>query len=189
MKKIFLFCLLISLTVNAQDKSLLTDKKNEIRIDLLSIITTGKFGISYERFLKNDFSVGINANFLNSSNTQSRFDAGFRNNLPAYEINPYVRYALSKSKKSYYFAEIFTSVNGGDFKEIIRTENSDNTGSYQVLKSTYSDFGIGGSLGYKMYVKEKIAIEFLVGYGYNLFNTEKSPDRIARVGINLGYRF
>lgn len=189
MKKIILFFLLFTIAINAQEKKVLSDKKNEFRVDLLSIITTGKFGISYERFLPKDFSVGVNANFLNSSNTETKFDAGFRNNLPIYEINPYVRYALSKSKKSYYFAEVFASANGGDFKEIIRYVDADNVGSYQVQKSKYSDFGLGGSLGYKMYFKEKISLEFLIGYGFNLFNTYKSPDRISRVGINLGYRF
>ena len=189
MKKIIVFFLLFSIVINAQDKLTLSDKKNEFRVDLLSIVTTGKFGISYERFLKNDFSVGVNAIFLNSKNTQSKFDAGFRNNLPTYEINPYFRYALSKSKKSYYFAEVFASANGGDFKEVIRLVDANNIGFYEVKKSKYSDFGLGGSLGYKMYFKEKISLEFIVGYGFNLFNTDKSPDRISRVGINLGYRF
>ena len=188
MKKLLLLLLLISFFSNAQE-SPISLKKNEVRVDVLSIITSGKFGVSYERFLKKDISVGINANFFNSSNTEEDFDAGFRNNLPSYEVNPYVRYALSKSKTRYYFAEIFASANGGDFKEVVRLIDENNNGYYTTQKSKYNDVALGGSLGYKMYFKEKIALEFLVGFGRNLFNTDKSPDVVSRVGLNLGYRF
>lgn len=192
MKKLFLFFLFTTFIANSQEISKenpFASKKNELRLDLLSIITSGKFGLSYERFLKNDFSVGINVNFSNSKNTQDDFNAGFRNNLPNHEINPYIRYALSKSKMRYYFAEIFASANGGDFKEVVRMVDSNNIGYYTTQKTKYSDFAIGGSLGYKMYFKQKIALEFIVGFGKNLFNTNKSPDLVTRVGINLGYRF
>jgi hypothetical protein len=174
--------------INAQ-KTNLESKKNEIRVDLLSAIAFGKISLNYERFLAKDFSVGLNVNFSNSSKIQDEFNDGFRNNLPKYEFNPYVRYALSKSKKSYYFAEIFASTNGGDYKEIIRLVDGSGTGYYTIQKSNYTDFGLGGSLGYKLYFKQSWALEFLVGYGKNLINTTKSPDVISRVGINLGYRF
>lgn len=58
-----------------------------------------------------------------------------------------------------------------------------------LTMSKYTDVALGGSVGYKMYFNESIAMEVLVGYGYNLTNTEKSPDKISRVGINIGYRF
>ena len=175
-------------TVNAQDDPEIP-QKNEIRINVLSIITSGKFGISYERFLKNDFSLGINCNFSNSQNTKDDYEAGFRNNLPSYEVNPFIRYALSKSKTRFYFAEIFTSLNGGDFKEIVQATDENGNGFYTIQNSTYTDIALGGSLGYKMYFKEKIALELIVGFGKNLFNTDKSPDVVSRVGLNLGYRF
>jgi hypothetical protein len=192
MKKIIMLFLLASFAINAQETKLTDkpiDKKNEFRIDVLSAIAYGKIGLSYERFLAHDFSVGINANFSNSSKIEDEFNDGFRNNLPKYEFNPYVRYALSKSKSRYYFAEIFASANGGDYKEIIRTTDSNGNGYYTIQQSKYSDVGLGGSLGYKMYIKEAWAIEFLVGFGSNLTNREKSPDVISRVGLNLGYRF
>jgi hypothetical protein len=188
MKKLLLLLFFTSFIANAQESGL-TSKKNEVRFDILSVITSGKFGISYERFLENDFSVGINANFSNSKNTEEDFDAGFRNNLPNYEINPYVRYSLSKSKTRYYFAEVFASANGGEFKEVVRLLDENGNGYYTTEKSKYSDLALGGSLGYKMYFNNKIALEVLVGIGRNLFNTDKSPDYVSRVGINLGYRF
>ena len=99
-----------------------------------------------------------------------------------------MRYALSKSKSRYYFAEIFGSYNGGDFKEIVRLTDND-IDYYTIKKSKYTDIGLGGSLGYKMYFKDSIALEFIVGFGSNLTNRDKSPDVISRVGLNLGYRF
>ena len=188
MKKIILLFLLSCFSIKAQE-SKPVEKKNEFRVDVLSAITYGKLGLSYERFLAHDFSVGVNANFSNSSKIQDEFNDGFRNNLPKYEINPYLRYALSKSKSRYYFAEIFASANGGDFKEIIRTNDVNGNGYYTVEKSKYNDIGLGGSLGYKMYFKKSFALEFLVGFGSNLTNRTKSPDVITRVGVNLGYRF
>lgn len=190
MKKIILLFLFGTLFTNAQDKvSALEAKKNEFRVDVLSAIAYGKYSFSYERFLGKDFSVGLNANFSNSNKIQDKFNDGFRNNLPKYELNPYVRYALSKSKSRYYFAEIFASANGGDFKEIVRLNDQAGNGYYTTQKSKYTDVGLGGSLGYKMYFKDAWALEFLVGFGSNLTNRDKSPDVISRVGINLGYRF
>jgi len=189
MKKLFCLFLLISLASQAQENTILTNKKNEFRVDVLSAIVYTKASFSYERFLGKDFSTGINVNFSNSNKLNDDFDNGYRNNVPKYEFNPYLRYALSKSKSKYYFAEIFGSYNGGDYKEIIRIQDMALPDYYITRKSKYSDFGLGGSLGYKMYFKDSFALEFIVGFGSNLTNRDKSPDVISRVGLNLGYRF
>ena len=188
MKKILVALLLFSGIVNAQNESAISDKKNEFRVDVLSAILSSKISVSYERFFANDFSVGLNVNYSDSNKLTKDFEEGNTNNLGKYEINPYVRYALSKGKTSYYFAEVFASYNCGDYKEIAREENG-GTAIYTTKISTYSDIAAGGSLGYKMYFNESIAVELLVGFGYNFLNTDKSPDKISRVGINLGYRF
>lgn len=189
MKKIICLLLLLPLASFAQENSVLTNKKNEFRVDVLSAIVYAKASLSYERFLGKDFSTGINVNFSNSSKLNDDFDNGYRNNVPKYEFNPYVRYALSKSKARYYFAEIFGSYNGGDFKEIVRLTDENGIDYFSARKSKYTDVGLGGSLGYKMYFKDSIALEFIVGFGSNLTNRDKSPDVISRVGLNLGYRF
>lgn len=189
MKKLLYFLVLLPLASQAQENSVLTGKKNEFRLDVLSAIVYKKASLSYERFLGNDFSTGFNINYSNSNKLNDDFDNGYRNNLPKFEFNPYVRYALSKSKSRYYFAEIFGSYNGGDYKEIIRISGMAMPDYYTTKKSKYTDFGLGGSLGYKMYFKDSIALEFIVGFGSNLTNRKKSPDVISRVGLNLGYRF
>lgn len=189
MKKIFCLFLLFSLASQAQENAVLAGKKNEFRVDVLSALVYQKASFSYERFFGKDWSTGFNVNFSNSNKLNDDFDNGYRNNVPKYEFNPYLRYALSKSKSRYYFAEIFGSYNGGDYKEIIRIGDMALPDYYTTKKSTYTDFGLGGSLGYKMYFHDKIALEFIVGFGKNLTNIDKSPDVISRVGLNLGYRF
>eukprot|EP00388_Colpodella_angusta_P006483 GDKJ01019134.1.p1 GENE.GDKJ01019134.1~~GDKJ01019134.1.p1 ORF type:complete len:190 (-),score=2.68 GDKJ01019134.1:20-589(-) len=189
MKKLLCLLLLMPLLTVAQENSVLANKKNEFRVDVLSAIIYTKASLSYERFLGNDFSTGFNVNYSNSNKLNEDFDDGYRNNVPKFEINPYLRYALSKSKSRYYFAEVFASYNGGDYKEIVRVSGMAMPDYYTTRKSTYTDFGLGGSLGYKMYFKDSIALEFIVGFGSNLINTDKSPDVISRVGLNLGYRF
>lgn len=179
---------LSSSSAQSNSNSGIAFKKNEFRIDVLQAIAYGKIGLSYERFFERNFSVGVNANFSNSHKIEADFNNGFRNNIPRYEFNPYLRYALSKSKSRFYFAEVFGSVNGGDFKEIVR-ESTNGVGYYTIKQTQYTDFAMGGSLGYKMYFKEAFAVEFLVGFGSNLTNKAKSPDVISRVEFNFGYRF
>ena len=194
MKKTMLLLFFIPFGIIAQEtqetkETAFDKKKNEVRFDVLSVITSGKFGLSYERFLGKDFSVGLHVNFSSSTKTKNDFNESSRNNLPKYEVNPYIRYALSKSKKRYYFAEVFASANGGDFKEIMKLTDANGNDYYTTEISNYSDFGLGGGLGYKMYIKDAWAIEFLVGFGSNLSNRDKSPDVISIVGLNFGYRF
>jgi hypothetical protein len=189
MKKLLSLLLLVSLASNAQETSPLDNKKNEFRVDLLSALVWQKASLSYERFFTGNFSTGFNVNFSDSNQLNEDFDNGYRNNVPKFEFNPFVRYQLSKGKKSFYFAEVFGSYNSGDFKEIVRMTDGSGNGYYTTEKSKYSDFGLGGGLGYKMYIKDAFAIEFLAGFGSNLTNREKSPDVISRVGFNLGYRF
>lgn len=191
MKKLYCLLLLLPLVINAQEttNTALESKKNEFRVDVLSALIYTKASLSYERFFGKDFSTGFNVNFSNSNKLNEDFDNGYRNNVPKFEFNPYLRYALSKSKSRYYFAEIFGSYNGGDFKEIVRVSGMAQPDYFTTRKSKYTDFGLGGSLGYKMYLKDSFALEFLVGFGSNLTNRDKSPDVISRVGLNLGYRF
>ncbi|MGV9004393.1 DUF3575 domain-containing protein [Flavobacterium sp.] len=188
MKKLILIILLFSAFAQAQE-SMPNPRKNEVRVDVLQAVLSSKVSLSYERFLNTDFSVGFNVNFSGSSKIKNDFDEGYVNNLPQYEFNPYVRYALSKGKKSYYFAEVFGSYNGGEYKEIVYKIDENLNGYYDTQKSKYTDFGAGGALGYKMYFSDSFGMELLVGFGYNFVNTDKSPDKISRVGLNLGYRF
>ncbi len=192
MKKILIFAFLYFNFSNAQDtlpKSKLLHRKNEVRVDVLSLIKDSKLNLTYERFLGKKVSVGISGNSNNSNKINEDFDSGNRNTIPKYEVIPFVRYNFTTSANRYYFIELFAAANGGDFRETILLIDELNNNYYQIQKSQYSDFAIGGSLGYKFYLKERIGVELLVGFGKNLIDTDKSPDILSRVGLSLGYRF
>ncbi|MFT3796314.1 DUF3575 domain-containing protein [Flavobacterium sp.] len=189
MKKIIFIALLCAQLGHAQDSpSGLAGKHNEVRVDLLSLVALSKYNLSYERYLGEDWSLGLSVNYANNKRVNDDFDEGNRNTIPKYEITPFVRYKLSKSLSRFYFAEVFASANGGDFREITRF-NENNVGYYDIEKSDYFDVAIGAGAGYKMYIKEQFAIELLVGFGVNTIDTDKSPDVFSRVGLSFGYRF
>jgi hypothetical protein len=188
---ILLLCALPSLVL-AQEMApdtLMLGKKKEIRTDLVSVLAYSRINLSSEYFLNNTWSTGLSLGLSNSSSIDEDFDQGYRNNRPRYDLTPFVRYKLSKSSRNFYFAEFFVSANGGDFKEIVRIVETGGTAYYVNKKSTYFDVGAGGGLGYKLYIKDKFAIELLVSIGANLMNTDKSPDILSRTGLSFGYRF
>ncbi|HEX8269650.1 MAG TPA: DUF3575 domain-containing protein [Flavobacterium sp.] len=187
MKKLLFVLLVCSQLGNAQATDTVRGK-NEVRVDLLSLIADGKFNLTYERFLNRDFSIGVTGGYSDSDKIYQDFVKGYRSTLPKYEVTPFIRYALSKSTRSFYFAEAFISANGGDYREIVRLENN-GTGYYTIQQSDYFDIAIGGGLGYKIYIKQKFGFELLVGFGRNLLEKDKSPDVMSRVGLSVGYRF
>ena len=138
-------------------------------------------------FLNNDFSIGITGLAFNKSSKTDNFLTDDTRTMIEYQVIPYVRYAMSKSATNLYYLEAFTNFNGGQYKELTTLNNG--TADYIVVtKSDYNDVALGASMGYKLYFKEGFVADFTVGIGKNLFNTE-SPSTIARLGINLGYRF
>lgn len=191
MKKLLLLFLLCFQFIQAQDsipKSPLYNKKNEIRIDVLATALT-RLNLTYERFLDKKYSIGISCIYSNNKKLRDDFNAGNINNFTQYEVIPFVRYNLSQGRSSFYFAEIFANVNGGDYREIVLLTDADNKNYYTVVESNFTDLAIGGAVGYKYYIKDQFGIEFLVGFGSNLFNKTKSLDIVSRVGLGASYRF
>jgi len=192
MKKLALILFLSFQFMNAQEagtKSVLATKRNEFRVDLLSLAVSSKMNLTYERFLNSSFSVGLSGSYTNSAKVNEDFDQGNRNNSPKYEVTPFVRYNLSKGISSFYFAEVFVAANGGDFRETVLLTDENNNGYYTIQKTKYSDVAVGAGVGYKFYIKDRFGLELLVGFGSNLFNKEKSPDILSRVGLGFSYRF
>src|SRR5690606_15592509 len=171
-----------------ESSSPMLGKHHEVRTDLVSLIASSRINLSYEYFINDRFSAGISGGISESKKVDEDFDRGYRNNRPRYDVSPFARYNLSQGQRSFYFAEVFAMFNGGDFKETVR-KSEGGVDYFEVEKSTYSDLAIGAGLGYKLYVADALALEFMVGYGINLIDTDKSPDNIAKVGLSVGYRF
>lgn len=191
MKKLLFLFLISFQLIQAQDtipNSLLFQKKNELRVDILAVAFS-RLNVTYERFLNRKISIGITGIFSNSKKAKDDFDEGNINSFTKYELIPFARYNLSQGQRSFYFAEVFANVNGGDFREIALLTDAANNNYYAVSKSNYSDLGMGAAVGYKYYIKDQFGIELLVGFGSNLFNKDKSPDILSRVGFSTSYRF
>ena len=178
---------LICFSAAAQDQPAV--KHHEIRTNVLGTISQGAYNLSIEKKTPGNFSYGLGGSITQSASQKAAFETGNKSNLPVWDITPFVRYKLSKSIRSYYFAEAFSSLNHGKNKAILRNTDAANTAVYSVEKSKYTDLALGGSLGYKFFIKEVFALEFLVGFGSNLLNTKQSPDVVSRVGLSIGYQF
>lgn len=189
MKKLFFIFLFLTATVYAQDNSAFDLGKNEIKFDVASAIAVGKIHVSYERFISSDFSVGISGIINESNKLEKDFTNGKNRTLEDYQIIPFVRYSLSKSQIRYYFIEVFVSANSGKYQELERLLDENNIGYYSAVENNYSDFAIGGAVGHKFYIKERLGIDIFLGMGKNLFSDGESPDIVSRVGVNVGYRF
>lgn len=197
MKKIsYLLVLFLSVGAFAQsNETTATDtivspilaKKNEVKIDVLNLVAFGKLGISYERFLNKDFSVGITGMMFNKNSKTDDFLTDDTRTLIDYQVIPYVRYAMSKSATNLYYLEAFSNINGGQYKEL-KTLNNGTADYVVVTKKDYNDIALGAAVGYKLYFKESFVIDLTVGIGKNLFNSD-SPSTVSRLGLNLGYRF
>lgn len=197
MKKIsYLLVLFLSVGAFAQsNETTATDtivspilaKKNEVKIDVLNLVAFGKLGISYERFLNKDFSVGITGMMFNKNSKTDDFLTDDTRTLIDYQVIPYVRYAMSKSATNLYYLEAFSNINGGKYKEL-KTLNNGTADYVVVTKKDYNDIALGAAVGYKLYFKESFVIDLTVGIGKNLFNSD-SPSTVSRLGLNLGYRF
>jgi len=68
MKKLFFIFLMLTQLSFAQNNNAFDLGKNEIKFDVVSLVALGKIHVSYERFLKSDFSIGISG-ILNESNS------------------------------------------------------------------------------------------------------------------------
>lgn len=186
---LLLFLIQYSFAQQSTEGSPLYNKKNEIRTDLLATAFT-RFNLTYERFISPRFSLGVTGIYANSKRLQDDFDEGNIDSFTQYEVIPFVRYNLSKGQRSFYFAEIFTDINGGEYREIkLLTNTTNNSYYYAIEKSRFTDLALGASVGYKYYIQDQFGIEFLVGFGENLFNADKSLDIMSRVGLSVGYRF
>jgi hypothetical protein len=197
MKKIsYLLGLFISVSAFAQSNgttatdtivSPILAKKNEVKVDVLNLIAYGKLGVSYERFLNQDFSIGITGMAFNKKSKTDNFLTDDTRTLIDYQVIPYVRYAMSKSATNEYYLEVFANFNGGEYKELT-TLNNGSADYVVVTRNDYNDIALGGAIGYKLYFKESFVVDLNVGIGKNLLH-EYSPSTVARLGINLGYRF
>ncbi|SEA80575.1 DUF3575 domain-containing protein [Psychroflexus halocasei] len=178
-RNLLLFAMLISVfAVQAQNEtySNLNEKKNEIKLNVISPLLGG-IEMSYERILNKKSGLGISALYIFSDEN---------NEDTNYMISTNYRRYFGKKYASGFFAEgfgMFSSIDGKQLKDIDGNLTS-NEGD-----DVY-DLSIGLGLGSKWVTKSGFIFEINAGYGFLLFNADKTDHTIvAKLGLNVGYRF
>ena len=193
MKNIFyLFFICITFTVSSQEndtiKKSIFSKKHELRIDPIKLKIHGRLAISYEYFFSKRISFGISTTFLTDQYKLERYQDNnsllFINN---YQIIPFSRFSFALFKRSLFYIEAFSSINGGKQKRIERL-NDGQYAYYDIVEKKYTNVAFGGSFGYKWYFLKAFSLDINAGLGQNT-KSETGPIGISRFGLNLGYRF
>lgn len=196
-KSYFLFVLLFVFNFSSYSQKntnveiQLQKRKNEIRVDVLKKSLNDRLELNYERFLNTKFSVGISTTFLEGKFVKNDFKNLIATKyINEYQIVPFFRYSFShKNYQSNWYAEAFSSINGGYYKNLERIEEN-SIAFYDEVQKKYTNIGLGASIGYKFYIIKRIAVDMHFGAGGQLNNqTNQVPDGITRIGLDVGYRF
>lgn len=172
MKKItLLFVLLISTISTAQEKEEKypqdIDKKDEIKINVLTVLAAKWVDLSYERLIDEESSLGISAT-INTDTSESSLN---------YSLTPYYRRYFSGKYARGFFVEGFGMLFSAEESSIFGNTDEFETG-----------FALGVSVGGKFVSKKGFTTELLLGIGRNFADSDYN-DVIGRIGISVGYRF
>lgn len=189
-KYLLLFLLLYSHLFQAQNNSvkndtLISNNKNEIRLDIGKLLFTSRLKVAYERFLNKDFSTGISAIYFGDNYGDNIFDIS--NTEKKFEIEPFVRYSISKNVQRFFYVETFSTIWTGDYKEIKRLSDGQYA-FYDWTNSNFTNVSVGVGIGYKFYVKEHFCMDFNFGLSSFVYS-KRETEPLPKIGINLGYRF
>lgn len=180
MRKTFLTAVVLFsfFTVKAQNADNLNPyrKSNEIKLNGI-VPLSGAFEVGYERHLNRNASLGVS--FLYVYDNTENEDLN-------YYISPYYRMYFGKKYSSGFFAEGFGMLTSIDGKKIYDSEERLTfTENPDVIDSS-----LGVGLGWKGVLKSGFVFEVNAGYGFLLFNADKTDHNIVgKIGVNVGYRF
>ena len=168
MKYITLLILLFSISINSQEVQQVEVVKNdnqiselfeelgqnELKLDLIDILSLPAFDITYERIKDPYSSFGVSM-FINAGDN----DSASRNWTDKFSLTPFYRFYFF-NKRDYggagFFAEIFTKFSSG--KHDVEYYNfSDNSGSdyIRIEEENFFDIAPGAAIGQK-WVNKKV---------------------------------
>ena len=214
MKYITLLILLFSICINSQEVQQVEVVKNdnqiselfeelgqnELKLDLIDILSLPAFDITYERIKDPYSSFGVSM-FINAADN----DSASRNWTDKFSLTPFYRFYFF-NKRDYggagFFAEIFTKFSSG--KHDVEYYNfSDNSGSDYIRTEEENLFDIapGAAIGQKWVNKKGWTFEITGGVGRFLLNKDENdssrgqeifsnrPEAVLRGGFSIGRRF
>ena len=213
MKNIILLILLFSISVNSQKvqqvEVLKNDNQisdlfeelgqNELKLDLIDILSLPAFDITYERIKDPYSSFGVSL-FLNVGDN----DSASRNWTDKFSLTPFYRFYFF-NKKDYggagFFAEVFTKFSSGKH-DIDYYNFSPGVGGYwETVEENFFDIAPGAAIGQKWVNKKGWTFQISGGVGRFLLNNDENnqelgrevdslrPEFLLRGGFSIGKRF
>ncbi|WCM42383.1 hypothetical protein MG290_01565 [Flavobacterium sp. CBA20B-1] len=194
MKKVALmFSLLAGIIGNAQttypeSSDMVFNKKNELRIGTIRLLTGNSFDLGYERIIDRNQSFGANMLIGFGSNQ----DIAYTEQL--FSISPYYRFYFNKSQEygaKGMFVEGFADFYSGRTYNYFNNYTIDPYGNYYYYerKDDYFDVAAGFALGWKWVNTIGFVFEIKAGYGRNLMDENPNASGIFRGDFSVGYRF
>ena len=189
MKRLLFFSLLLSLSLNSQEVQQVEVVKNdnqisdlfeelgqnELKLDLIDILSVPAFDITYER-IKDPYSSFGASLYLNAGDN----DSASRNWTDKLSLTPFYRFYFF-NKKDYggagFFAEIFTKFSFGKHDVEYYNLRVDYGSDYiRTEEENFFDIAPGAGIGQKWLNKKGWTFEINLGVGRYLLNKDFSSD-------------
>ena len=204
MKNIILLILLFSISVNSQkvqqvevvkNDNQISDLfeelgQNELKLDLIDILSLPAFDITYERIKDPYSSFGVSL-FLNVGDN----DSASRNWTDNFSLAPFYRFYFF-NKRDYggagFFAEVFTKFSSGkhDVEYFNPDQDSSGISYWETVEENFFDIAPGAAIGQKWINKKGWTFEISGGVGRFLLNKDEiRPEFLVRGGFSIGKRF
>jgi len=183
MKKITLILLTcFSLSAFSQEKTYQqdVDKKHEVKLNVLGLLTSEWIDASYEYLINEESSFGIALQFgLDDNNV-------ITDTYRTFSVTPYYRRYFSKKYARGFYVEGFGMLHTfkDDYYSFIGFP-----GSSVIVNEKRTNFALGIAVGGKFVSKGGFTADIFGGLGRNLGNNEYDYDVVGRIGISLGFRF
>lgn len=180
-KALLIFILLVSISnIQAQDDTTeISNKQNELKINMTNLIGFKWLDIGYERILNEESSVGVGTLISLDKDIDGLDD------YRTFSITPYYRHFFSKKYARGFFIEGFAMLHSGE-DEFYEYNELTFEGSYN--DETYTDLAIGISTGAKFVTKRGFIAEIYLGIGRDLLGNS-DIEIVGRGGIAIGFQF
>ncbi len=191
-KILFLSAFAISLLANAQttedsqeSTSSVSERKNDIMLDPITLIGAPAINISYERLLSEQFGVGFQAiQYLGNRNIDDDDDLSFG------QYSPYFRMYFGRKYAAGFFVEAFVPITTTKYYEYHYYSNDSGMYGYENREEkNVTTPGVGVGFGGKWLTRSNILFELSFGIARRFGNTDYTSDVTAKWMTGIGYRF
>ena len=164
--------------------------QNELKLDLIDILSLPAFDITYERIKDPYSSYGVSL-FLNAGDNNS----ASRNWTDKLSLTPFYRFYFFNKRDfggAGFFAEVFTKFSSGkhDVEYFNPDQNSSGISYWETVEENFFDIAPGAAIGQKWINKKGWTFEISGGVGRFLLNKDEiRPELLLRGGFSIGKRF